>query len=173
MHALSIFKLRGRTSAWVWAWVSLLVVALDQWSKWCIQRDLPYQHSLSFLPGVRLVHVHNMGAALNFLGQGALWQVATLITLEGIGIILIGYFLTQTSAKNKWSAIGLSLLLGGAFSNVIDRLLYQYVIDYIDFFVFSWHWPAVVNLADIAITVGVVLYLFSASSKEHLVNAAL
>ena len=142
--------------------VGALVAGMDQLTKTLVSRVVPLNFEKILIPGlVNLVHVTNTGGVFSILAreQGH-WQRWFFV---GIGImaicgIFIAYF--RTPSDNCRGRVGLSLILGGAVGNLIDRLRLGYVIDFIDVHLGSLHWPAF-NIADSAITVGVVLFLWS------------
>ena len=104
-----------------------------------------------------LVRVHNPGAAFSFLADAGGWQ---RWFFTGLGVLAAGVmvYLLRMHAGQTLFCLALSLLLGGAVGNVIDRLLYSYVIDFLDFYYGTWHFPAF-NVADSAITVGAGLLI--------------
>lgn len=126
------------------------VVGLDQLTKDTVAAGIAPGAQQSLLPGVHLVHVHNTGVAFGVLsGGGAIVLVCTLLALAA----LIAYFVLHPGRRGLWVPTG--LLLGGAIGNLIDRLVHGSVTDWIKL----PHWPAF-NVADIAITVGVIALLF-------------
>jgi signal peptidase II len=130
--------------------LGLVVVGLDQLTKRTVVAEIAPGHEQSLLPGVHLVHVHNTGVAFGFLsGGGAVVLACTLVALAA----LVFYFLRHPARRGLWVPTG--LLVGGAIGNLIDRLLNGSVTDFIKL----PHWPAF-NVADIAITVGVVALAF-------------
>lgn len=139
-------------------WLSLLVLVLDQASKFWIQQVFePYQ-SLEVLPIFNLVLVFNTGAAFSFLGDAGGWQRWFFIGLAlVVSLVLLAWLrrLEETELITGW---GLALVLGGAVGNLIDRVLLGHVVDFLDFHWAGWHWPAF-NVADMAITCGVALLL--------------
>jgi signal peptidase II len=110
------------------------------------------------MPYVNLTYVHNTGAAFSFLSEAGGWQRWFFAALAIIISTVIAVWLSRLKAHETLLALSLSLVLGGAIGNLIDRLAYGYVIDFLDIYVQSWHWPAF-NVADSAITLGVVLML--------------
>jgi signal peptidase II len=114
--------------------------------------------SINIMPFVNLTYVHNTGAAFSFLSEAGGWQRWFFAALAIIISIVIAVWLSRLKSHETLLAVSLSLVLGGAIGNLIDRLAYGYVIDFLDVYVPSWHWPAF-NVADSAITLGVVLML--------------
>ncbi|MEI6708270.1 MAG: signal peptidase II [Methylococcales bacterium] len=141
-----------------WLGLSLLAIVLDQGSKLIIDGSMQLYQSIPVLPSFNLTYVHNTGAAFSFLSEAGGWQRWFFAGLAlGISII-IAVWLSRLQKHETLLAIALSLVLGGAVGNLIDRLAYGYVIDFLDVYYGTWHWPAF-NIADSAITLGVALML--------------
>ncbi len=141
-----------------WLGLSLLAIVLDQGSKLIIDSSMQLYQSIPVLPSFNLTYVHNTGAAFSFLSEAGGWQRWFFAGLAlGISII-IAIWLNRLQKHETLLAIALSLVLGGAIGNLIDRLAYGYVIDFLDVYYGTWHWPAF-NIADSAITLGVALML--------------
>ena len=140
---------------------SVLIVVMDQFAKSLITNHLILNQSIRF-PIVTLTHVHNFGAALSLLGSGESWEVRLLLGTELVGVATIFVWwlllLKQSKMLHAWSAC---LMLSGAVSNAYDRLTLGFVIDYLEFHLDALYWPAIVNIADIAITAGLGLYLWA------------
>jgi signal peptidase II len=138
--------------------LSLVVLALDQASKFWIQQAFePYQ-SLEVLPIFNLVLVFNTGAAFSFLGDAGGWQRWFFIGLALVVSLVLLVWLRRLEETERVTGWGLALVLGGAVGNLIDRVLLGHVVDFLDFHWAGWHWPAF-NVADMAITCGVALLL--------------
>lgn len=141
-----------------WLWLSVLVLVFDQLSKQMVAHSMRLFESIAVLPGVNLTYVHNTGAAFSFLSDAGGWQrwlFAGLAFAVSVGITI---WLARLKRNEVLLAAALAMILGGAVGNLIDRLLYGYVIDFIDVYYRNWHWPAF-NVADSAITLGVGLLL--------------
>lgn len=113
------------------------------------------------LPFLALRKAYNYGAAFSFLGDASGWQRWFFIILALVVIAVLIAWLNRLPAEDLRARVALVLILGGAAGNVIDRLVYGYVIDFIDVFYGSWHWPTF-NIADSAISVGAALLLLDA-----------
>lgn len=134
------------------------VVALDQATKYLIVQNLSAYDSRELFPFLHIVHVSNTGAAFGmFKTLGSTF----FITLSVCAIFFIVYLLE----KKTYDTAGLSLVLGGAIGNLIDRVLYGKVVDFIDFSVGSFHWPAF-NVADSALTIGITVILVTSLFKR-------
>jgi signal peptidase II len=141
-----------------WLWLSALIIVLDQLSKHLISSFMQWRESIELLPFFNLTLLHNTGAAFSFLADAGGWQrwFFTLIALGVSAAIIV--WLRRLPVSEKWQAAALALILGGALGNVIDRLRFGYVVDFLDFHYRQWHWPAF-NVADAAITLGVMVLL--------------
>jgi len=141
-----------------WLWVSVLVLVVDQCSKLLADALLEMHQLVVLLPFLALRKAYNYGAAFSFLGDASGWQRWFFILLALVVIIILLAWLRRLPPADRLVRLALVLILGGAAGNVIDRALYGYVIDFIDVFYGSWHWPTF-NVADSAISVGAVLLL--------------
>lgn len=148
-----------------WLWLSLLILILDQASKRVVDQSMALYETIPLLPMFQLTYLQNQGAAFSFLSGAGGWQRWFFITLAVAASLFILRVLKQLPRERVLEASAWSLVLGGALGNLIDRILYGYVIDFLDVFYGNWHWPAF-NLADSAITVGVALLLVD-SLKGH------
>lgn len=141
-----------------WLWLSLLAVILDQGSKLAITSSMQLYQSIPVIPYFNLTYVHNKGAAFSFLSEAGGWQRWFFAGLALVISGVIAVWLARLKSHETLLAAALSLVLGGAIGNLIDRLAYGYVIDFLDVYYQTWHWPAF-NIADSAITLGVILML--------------
>jgi signal peptidase II len=141
----------------LWLGIAAIVVLLDQVSKITMSRLLVYGQSEMITPYFNLVMVYNQGAAFSFLANSGGWQrwfFSGLAMVVSLGII----WMLHKNSGQRLFCWALTLILGGAVGNLIDRLLYGHVIDFLDFHIGTLHWPAF-NLADSAITVGAALFV--------------
>lgn len=141
-----------------WLWLSLVALILDQWSKIAIDSSMRLYESIAVSPFFNLTYVHNTGAAFSFLSDAGGWQRWFFAAMAIIISLVLTVWLYRLKKHETLLAIALSLVLGGAIGNLIDRLAYGYVIDFLDVYYQSWHWPAF-NIADSAISLGVFLML--------------
>ena len=141
-----------------WLGLSLFAILLDQGTKLAIDSSMKLYQSIPVLPFFKLTYVHNTGAAFSFLSEAGGWQrwffAGLALAISGV----IAVWLARLKQHETLLAVALALVLGGAIGNLIDRLAYGYVIDFLDVYYQTWHWPAF-NIADSAITLGVVLML--------------
>ncbi len=146
---------------WRWLWIAVSVLVLDQASKWLALEKLTLHESIPLVPSLNLTLVFNKGAAFGFLSTASGWQNLFFIGIAVAATAVILYLLRRTSAKDRLMAVALMLILGGAIGNLIDRLLYGHVVDFIDVYYGAWHWPAF-NVADSGITIGAVMIALDA-----------
>lgn len=142
-------------------WTAVVVV-LDQLTKAWASSAMEVWTGKAVIPGFfNLVHYLNRGAAWGFLGSDAIeWQRPLFIAITFVALGFISYMLKTTDSADKWMIHGLGLIAGGAVGNLIDRVRFGHVIDFLDFYVGSYHWPAF-NVADCALTVGAGCILLS------------
>ena len=148
---------KARTALWPWLLVALVVIVLDQITKTLILQHYQYGDSTYITSFFNIVRAHNTGAAFSFLASASGWQRWFFIGLGFVAAIFIVWML-RSHGGQKMFAWALSLILGGALGNVIDRMLHGYVVDFLDFHVAGRHFPAF-NLADSAITLGAILLI--------------
>lgn len=142
-----------------WLWLSVLVIVLDQITKYMASTMLTYYKPVAVMPLFNFTLLHNTGAAFSFLSEAGGWQ-RWFFTLIAVGVsVFLVLWLKRLTAQEKIQAISLALILGGAIGNVIDRIRFGYVVDFLDFYYGTWHFPAF-NIADSAITIGAVLIIY-------------
>ena len=138
-----------------WLWLSAAVMLADQVTKQMIVKYLGWFDVQPVIPHFNLVHMHNTGAAFSMLSDAP----RVFFIALGVGVSLgILWWLRQNPRGQTLFAVSLSLILGGALGNVIDRATRGYVIDFLDFYWGSWHFAAF-NVADMAITIGAGLMI--------------
>ncbi|MDD2767682.1 MAG: signal peptidase II [Methylococcus sp.] len=141
-----------------WLWLSVLVFALDQFTKQIVDASMRLYETIPLLPVFQLTYLRNQGAAFSFLSQAGGWQRWFFVGLSIGAAALITYWLKRMDRTKHWEAAAWALVLGGAIGNLVDRVAYGYVIDFLDAFYGDWHWPAF-NVADSAITLGIGMLL--------------
>lgn len=139
-------------------WISGLVIVLDQITKYVADNSLDYRLPVNVFTGLNMTLVYNQGAAFSFLADAGGWQRWFFMGLSLVISIVLIYWLRTVEKGRIYLATGLALILGGAIGNLIDRSLYGYVIDFIDVYYRSWHYPAF-NIADSAIVAGAGLLI--------------
>ena len=142
---------------------SALIALADQLIKWLVQQSMAYGQSVEITPFFNWVHVWNKGAAFSLFADGDGWQryffIAIAIVVSAVLVKLI------RDSHKRTEALAYSMVLGGAFGNVIDRVFRGYVVDYLDFHWQSRHWPAF-NLADVFILLSVAMILVTGFTAE-------
>jgi signal peptidase II len=138
-----------------WLGLAAVAVVLDQLTKLAAEQWLVFHQPVPVLPFFNLTLSYNTGAAFSFLADSGGWQRWFFAVLAlAVSVFLIGW-LRQLGDRDRWLSASLALVLGGAVGNLIDRLAYGHVIDFIQLYYERWSWP-VFNIADTAITLGVI-----------------
>ena len=147
-------------------WLSLaaLVLLADQATKWLVLQTMPLGDVIPITGFFNLVHVRNPGAAFSFLADAGGWQ-RWLFAFFAIGVSAVLIVMIRKAPDQRLFCLAAALIIGGAIGNLIDRLVFGEVIDFLDFFWNQWHWPAF-NLADSAITVGAVMLALDMFKSE-------
>src|SRR5438477_10965469 len=152
--------------------IAVSVLFLDRVAKWVIAKEIPLHDSIQVIPDFfRLTHVENRGAAFGLFAESpSEWKVAVLVLFSLVALVIVSAMLWKNSHAITSTGVGLALILGGALGNLWDRLLSGQVVDFVELYVGSYHWPAF-NVADSAIVVGAVLLvaeiLFSKTPTEQ------
>ncbi len=148
---------RGRTR---WFWLAAAVVVADQTTKLAMEKFTGHDFTRVIIPGLlNLVHTRNPGVAFGlFADAESKWVTALMILFSAAIMGALAWLLATDRAGNLRSQTGLALILGGAAGNGIDRLLHDGVMDFIDFYLGTHHWPAF-NLADSTIVIGAGLVI--------------
>lgn len=159
----------NKQNALPWLGLSALMIVIDQWTKWLAVGHLQFQQPVSVIDGFWNWNLtHNTGAAFSFLAQAGGWQHAFFIGLALLISATLSFWLSRT-ARNEWrTALPFALIVAGALGNVVDRFRLGYVVDFIEWYYRSFHWP-VFNVADSCIVVGatlMVLFNFGAKEKQ-------
>lgn len=149
-----------KKSALVWLWLSVVVIILDQLGKFLVLHNLNYQEALRLTSFLNFTLTYNPGAAFSFLDSAGGWQIYVFVAISLVVAVIFILWLRQTPRTFFWRALGLSLIIGGAIGNCIDRLRLTYVVDFIDFHVRGWHF-ATFNVADSAVCIGAFCLIFS------------
>jgi signal peptidase II len=145
-------------SSLVWLWLSVLVAALDQGSKWLAETTLDYGIPNPVISVFDLTLLYNRGAAFSFLADAGGWQRWFFALVALVVSVALVVWLKRTSRVHWWLGMGLALLLGGALGNLYDRVVLGHVVDFISLHYAGYYFPAF-NLADSAITLGAVLLI--------------
>ena len=140
-----------------------MVLLIDQITKHAITAAFQYGESKYILSWFNLVLAHNTGAAFSFLAGASGWQREFFIVLTSV-ISCVLLWMLKNNSENRVLSIALSLVIGGAFGNLYDRVLHGYVIDFVQWHVAGYFWPAF-NVADSAICLGAVLLVLDSFRK--------
>ncbi len=143
-----------------WTILSLIIIILDQITKMIASANLQMFDPIAIIPMLNFTLMHNEGAAFSFLSDAGGWQRWFFSGLAFTVSIVLIVWIKKLKPEEKALAISLSLILGGAIGNLIDRLRFGYVVDFIDVYYGTMHWPAF-NIADSAITVGAIWMIIS------------
>ena len=140
--------------------MALLVLVLDQGAKWLVRDRMTLHETIPVIPGLfRLTHVQNRGAAFGlFSDSPSEWKIGLLVLFSVAALLVVSRLLWKNSHSLTATGLALALILGGAVGNLSDRLREGFVVDYLDFYLGSHHWPAF-NVADSAIVVGAVILI--------------
>ncbi|RKQ37413.1 signal peptidase II [Oceanobacillus halophilus] len=142
--------------------IALIIIGIDQITKWIVITSMELGERISMVEGFFYLTSHrNQGAAWGILqGKMGFFYVVTVIVV--IGVI---YYMQKYARNDKWLALGLSFILGGAIGNFIDRLFRQEVVDFFDFYILNYNFP-IFNVADSALTIGVILFIIATILDE-------
>lgn len=147
--------------------VSLAVLFLDQWSKGLVTRTMEVHQSRSVIPDFfDLTYVRNTGAAFGlFASVDSSLKAVLLNSIAVVVFLVVSAYALRSSHKSVRLQVGLALILGGAVGNLLDRVRFGYVVDFLDFAISGHHWPAF-NVADSAICIGVGLLFIDMLGSE-------
>jgi signal peptidase II len=149
-------------TALIWIWLSVIVVVLDQFTKWFVVGYFALYEILPVGPFLDLTRLHNEGAAFGLLSEAGGWQRWFFLALAAtIGVSILFWLRSLPARGHYWLSIGLALILGGAVGNAYDRFVDGYVVDYLHFHWNDAYFPAF-NVADIAITTGAFMLIIDA-----------
>lgn len=143
-----------------WLVLAFIIFVIDIGIKLIVMNKMGYgwANRIELTPFFNLLYVHNNGAAFSFLSEQSGWQ-RWFFSAIALGVTgLLTYWMSKLSAKDKWNNIAYALIIGGAIGNVFDRIVHGFVVDYLDFYWGTYHWPAF-NLADSAICIGAAMII--------------
>ncbi len=147
-------------SKWMWFLLSAFVIFADQVSKYWVSTHLTLYEPIAIMPMLNFTLAYNTGAAFSFLSSAGVWHHWFFMGFSCIVSTALIIWMIRLPTKTERLQLGaLSLILGGALANLIDRVTLGYVIDFIDVYYKNHHWP-IFNIADSAITVGTLLLAF-------------
>jgi len=136
----------------------LCVLLADRSTKFIVDHSINLYRRITVIPGfLNLTHIRNRGAIFGFFSHSGEKIVYILLTIASLlALSLVVYYFFKTPPTEKTMKISLSLILGGALGNLVDRMFKGYVIDFVDIYIKKWHWPSF-NVADASITIGALL----------------
>ncbi len=144
-----------------------IIVLLDLFTKALVLRYVPFNHSIPIIQGFfNITHIHNPGGAFGLMASlnPALRSIIFLF-ISSLAVGLIFYFYKKTPSNYPWLAAAFALIFGGAIGNLVDRVRFGVVIDFLDFYIGNMHWPAF-NVADSAISLGIGIFVFHLLFKK-------
>ena len=150
-----------------WLWLSVIVFIIDQLTKYWTVQYLDLYQSYQILPFFNFTYARNYGAAFSFLSDAGGWQKYMFALIAIVVSACLLYFLKQNKSSQRWINIAFVLILAGAIGNVTDRLMFGYVVDFLDFDLGFYRWPTF-NVADISIFIGAAMIILESffTSKQ-------
>ena len=148
----------GGLAIYKWLSLTVLILIADQITKQLVVQNMDLYERIEILPFFNLFYIHNLGAAFGFLNDQPGWQrwfFSIITSLVSLGIL---FWLNKLKPSQKLLTIALVCILGGALGNLYDRVVFGYVIDFIDWHAAGYHWPSF-NIADMAISLGALLLI--------------
>jgi len=149
-----------------WIFLSVAVILVDQLSKWLAEGSLTAYQPDPVIPMLNLTLAYTTGAAFSFLSEAGGWQRWFFVSLTVAVVAVLFSWIWRMHAEERLHAISIALILGGAIGNLIDRIWLGHVIDFLDVYYGTHHWP-ILNIADSAITVGVTLLIIDLFFNTH------
>ena len=152
--------------------LSVSVILLDLWTKWLVVKRIDLHEAIPVIPNfVQLVHVRNTGAAFGIGANASSKIVPLLLNVGAIAVFcVVVVYAFRSAITDRLLQTGLHLILGGAIGNLLDRFRFGYVVDFLDAYVGTHHWPAF-NVADSAICIGIALLFLDMRKKPETVTA--
>jgi signal peptidase II len=150
-----------------------IIVAFDQATKWLVERALPLHDSVEVVPGLlNFTHVRNTGAAFGVLNAADFpYKPVVVASIALLALVAIAYYAVTFAQDTVLGRVAMTLVLGGAIGNLIDRALRGYVVDFVDAYWRGWHFWAF-NVADAAITVGAICLVLDTLGVARRVSSA-
>jgi signal peptidase II len=148
-----------------WLWLTVIFLVIDQLSKYWVVDRLELYQSIEIFSFFNFTYVQNPGAAFSFLADQAGWQRWFFTAIASIASIVFIYWLAKTPKEQTYLGVAFALMLSGALGNLIDRVLFGYVIDFIDIYLGTYRWPAF-NIADSVIFIGAALMIIDSFKNQ-------
>src|SRR6185312_10511608 len=139
-----------------WLWISFIIILIDQVTKYLVTHFIALYEIIPLTSFFNLTFATNKGAAFSFLSKSGNLGFWLLSFFAAAITLILTIWLYRLPSYKTLPCVGISLIIGGAIGNLIDRFVHGHVIDFLDFYLGSWHWPAF-NVADSAITIGAFL----------------
>ncbi len=159
-------RIKKNKTNYPWLALAVAVFFFDQLTKGWISNNLDIRDVIEIAPFLNITLQHNEGAAFSFLANAGGWQRWFFASVSSIVCLVLTIWLMRMPRGEHFIAVGLALILGGAAGNLWDRLDFGYVVDFIDVYYGSWHWPTF-NVADSAITLGAIMLILHALFMHH------
>lgn len=153
----------------LWIAITLFILTFDRVTKILVLKYLPFQEPVKIFSWFNLFFNYNTGAAFSFLNQPTTWQQWLFGGIAIIVSILLIFWLLRLPQTKVWLTVALALILGGTVGNLFDRVVYHYIIDFLDFYYKNWHWPTF-NIADSAISIGAIMLMVDMFCKDKLLS---
>ena len=157
----SLFKRTGLR----WIWLTIICLIVDQVTKQWVAGSMDLYQSINVWPFFDITYVHNLGAAFSFLADQGGWQRWFFTAVAAIASIVFVVWLAKTPKEQTMLSVAFALMLSGALGNLIDRVMFGYVIDFLDFYIGSSHWPAF-NVADASIFIGAAFMILDSFKNQ-------
>ena len=147
--------------------ITAVVIFLDQLTKFLIVKQMPLYSSIAIIPDFfNLVHYRNSGGAFSLMANSSVnVRFFVFIVLSIVAIFFIMYLFFKIPEEKKMLQVSMAMIFSGACGNMVDRLRFMYVVDFLDFYIKDYHWPAF-NVADSSISIGVVIIMFHIFFKK-------
>ncbi|KKO47178.1 lipoprotein signal peptidase [Arsukibacterium ikkense] len=158
---MRLFKETG----WRWWWLIIGFIVLDQLTKQVVHQQMALYDSIELLPFFNLTYVRNYGAAFSFLSDAGGWQRWFFTLIAVVISMVIAVWLSRVGRQELKLNLALALVLAGAIGNLIDRMVFGYVIDFFHLYYQNWHYPAF-NIADSVICIGAGLLIWDSFSSK-------
>ncbi len=143
-----------------WLWLAAVLFVVDIAVKYVVMNNMDYGWGgrIEILPFFNLLYVHNYGAAFSFLGDQSGWQRYLFTGLAFVFSLVLMTWMRKLPKSSVWLNVAYASVIGGALGNAYDRVIHGYVVDFLDFYWGSYHWPAF-NIADMAIVIGAAMII--------------
>jgi len=155
---------------WKWLWITVVIIALDLWTKALVSSSFAVGEVSPVFPGFNMVLYHNYGAAFSLLSDAGGWQRWFFTGISSLISLALFVWMLRLGKQQTILAIAIGFVLGGALGNLYDRVTLGYVVDFLEFYIKDYYWPAF-NIADSAVFIGASLFALDIY-KEHQRNAA-